>query len=149
VDGPREYLLLVQNNAEVRSTGGHVGVFVLLRADDGVISLRDQRSTAEFDDFPSPVVTLTDAEAALFGPQLAMYPSNVTSTPHFPRGAEIVSEMWRRHAGTELDGVLSVDPVALGDLLAATGPVTLSTGTRLTADNAADTMLNRVYLEIP
>lgn len=161
VDEPRDYILMVQNNAEPRSTGGLTGAFIHLRADDGAIELLDQYSAADVGYFGDGAVELTETEVALFGTQLARYPGNVTSTPDFPRSAEIIRAMWNEGIGGEVDGVLSLDPVALGSLLEATGPVGLDDDAlgalgvpsdlfddgeaRLTADNAADIMLNGVY----
>ena len=43
-DGPRDYLLVVQNNAEIRSTGGLPGSLQILTADNGKLTLAEQRS---------------------------------------------------------------------------------------------------------
>ncbi len=51
----------------------------------------------------------------------------------------------RSRSATPIDGVASIDPVALSHLLAASGPVDLPTGDQLTADNAASLLLNEVY----
>ena len=48
-DGPRQYLLVVQNNAEIRSTGGLPGSLQILRADNGKLTLAEQRSVDDFD----------------------------------------------------------------------------------------------------
>jgi len=48
-----------------------------------------------------------------------------------------------------VDGVISIDPVVLQLLLDATGPVTLPNGRRLTGENAAQALLNQVYIDIP
>ncbi|HLS33941.1 MAG TPA: DUF4012 domain-containing protein, partial [Brevibacterium sp.] len=157
---PRDYILMVQNNSEPRSTGGLTGAFLHLRADDGAIELLEQRSAVELGSFPEPAVPLTDTEVALFGTQLGRYPGNVTATPHFPRSAEIITTMWRERVGDDVDGVFSLDPVALGAVLEATEPIEvpeealwelgapaefLGDDTHLTADNVADLMLNGVY----
>ena len=47
-DGPRHYLLVVQNNAEIRSTGGLPGSFMILNAEDGKLSLGTQRAVDDF-----------------------------------------------------------------------------------------------------
>ena len=44
-------------------------------------------------------------------------------------------EMYRRRTGTTVDGVIAADPVALSYLLRATGPITLSSGASMTAEN--------------
>ena len=162
-DEPRDYVLMVQNNSEPRSTGGLTGAFLHLRAEGGAIELVQQLSAVDIGSFPEPVLELSDAEVALFGTQLGRYPGNVTATPDFPRSAELVRAMWTERVGGEVDGVLSLDPVALGAMLSATGPIDvpqealwavgapagfLGEGSQLTADNAADLMLNGVYREI-
>ena len=53
--------------------------------------------------------------------------------------------MWRQQFGTEVDGVLSVDPVTLSYLLAATGPIGLPTGDTLLSENAVQLLLADVY----
>jgi hypothetical protein len=69
----------------------------------------------------------------------------VTLTPNFPLSAKLAREMWRQQFGVQVDGVLSIDPVALGYLLTATGPITLATGDVLTSDNAVKLLLSDVY----
>ncbi|MGH3368591.1 MAG: DUF4012 domain-containing protein [Nocardioidaceae bacterium] len=148
-DGPRHYLLLTQNNAEPRALGGLPGAVILLRADRGRIELVEQRAANEFGNFGTPVLRLTRAERTLFGTQLGRYLLNVTSTPDFPRAAQLAQEMWRIKTGRRVDGVASVDPYALQLLLRASGPVRLPTGQRLTGQNTARVLLNQVYREIP
>ncbi|MFY9712306.1 MAG: DUF4012 domain-containing protein, partial [Microbacterium sp.] len=48
-----------------------------------------------------------------------------------------------------LDGVVSIDPVALGYVLEAIGPVSLQDGSELTADNLVDVLLSEVYSRYP
>ncbi|MCK6210805.1 DUF4012 domain-containing protein [Georgenia sp. EYE_87] len=148
-DGPRDYLLLVQNNAEPRATGGIPGAVVHLRAAGGAVELVGQRPASDFGPYEEPVLPLTDPELGLYSPLLGQYMQDVTFTPDFPRIAELAREMWRVETGTEVDGVLSVDPVALQRLLAVTGPVTLPGGEQLTADNTAKVLLSDVYARFP
>ena len=146
-DGPRRYLLLVQNNAEVRATGGIPGSLVEITARNGAISIDQIRSGASVSQ-PGAPLPLTAQEVALYGPQLGEYMQDVNFTPDFPRTAQLARLMWQRATGHAVDGVLSMDPVALSHLLTATGPVGLPNGKQLTADNAVKVLLNDVYLTI-
>ncbi|KLN33739.1 hypothetical protein FB00_16120 [Cellulosimicrobium funkei] len=150
-EGARDYLVLVQNNAEPRATGGIAGSVLHLRADSGAVELLDVRPGSALGPFPESVVDLSGPEAALFGDDLGRYMLNVTSTPDFPRAARVAREAWLRETGQEVDGVVAVDPVALASVLGATGPVEVATpdgGTlRLTADDAAGYLLNGVYVD--
>lgn len=143
-DGPRHYLLIAQNNSELRALGGMPGASILLRADRGRVELMEQRTAGEAGVFSMPVAPLSAAERTLFGTQLGRYFSNVTSTPDFPRAARLARTMWERTTGVTVDGVASVDPYVLQMLLRANGPVTVS-GQQLTGDNAARVLLNEVY----
>lgn len=148
-DGPRNYLLLIQNPAELRSTGGIPGALALIHTENGRIDLVQQASTADFSRFPAPVLELPTDTRALYGSITAEYIQDVTLTPQFPLAAELAREMWRQQYGLEVDGVLAVDPFVLSYLLEATGPVTLSTGDQLDADNAVQVLLSDVYARYP
>ncbi|WP_298462485.1 DUF4012 domain-containing protein [uncultured Cellulomonas sp.] len=147
-DGPRQYLLLVQNNAEPRATGGIPGSVVLLRAADGRVETVDQRPGGSLGNLAAPVLPLTAQEEALFGPDLSADMRDVTFTPDFPRSGELARAIWQQEVGGTVDGVLSIDPGALAHVLGATGPVALPGGRSLTADNAVALLLNTVYLEL-
>lgn len=147
VEGPREYLVLVQNNAEPRATGGIAGAVLRLRAEDGRLEVLEQRTGGELAGLEQPVVELTPAEQDLFGPLLATDMRDVNFTPDFPRSAQIARAIWAQQVGDEVSGVLSVDPGTLALVLGATGPVTVPGG-ELTADNVVPTLLNEVYLEL-
>ena len=148
-EAPRNYLVLFQNNAELRSTGGIPGAMAIVRAEAGAVSLVQQASTTEFDTFPAPVVDLPADTQTLYGPNTAKYIQDVNFTPYFPLSAQIAREMWSQRFGLQVDGVISLDPVALSYLLKATGPVQLATGDQLTSENAVTLLLQDVYARYP
>ncbi|WP_299058195.1 DUF4012 domain-containing protein [uncultured Nocardioides sp.] len=148
-DGPRNLLVLIQNNAEIRATGGLPGAFVLLRADEGRIEITRQGGPRDFEgDLPEPIIPLTDAETAIFSENLGTFFQDANFTPDFPRTAELVNAHWEA-AGSpdELDAVMSIDPVALSYLLPALGPVEVGDAT-VTADSLVEELLSRPYLEL-
>lgn len=145
-DGPRRYLVIVQNNAEVRATGGLPGAVVVVEAVDGQVSLAGQLAAASLPEADAPVLPLTAEEQQVYGAQMGTWFLDANFTPDFPRAAEL----WRaryEQVAAPVDGVVAVDPVTLGYVLEATGPVTAG-GLELTAENAASTLLNTVYLQI-
>lgn len=148
-DGPRTYLVLFQNPAEPRASGGNPGALALIGTDGGRISLLQQASTADFPRFPEPVLPLPTETAGIYGNITGRFMQNVTLTPRFQQSAELASEMWFQRFGTRVDGVLSIDPVALGYLLDATGPIPLATGDELSTENAAQLLLSEVYNRYP
>lgn len=147
-EGPRRYLLVIQNNAESRGTGGLVGAFAVLAADHGRIRVERLASNAELRPLSAPALDLGPDFTALYGADPAFW-GNVTLTPDFPSAAALMREMWRRQTGERLDGVLATDPVALSYLLRATGPVTLPSGEQVTADNAVALAMHDIYARWP
>jgi len=145
-DGPRTYLLVFQNNAEWRSLGGIVGATALIATDHGRLSLTAQGAGHDFQEFQgAPVTTLSPELQQIFDTRPARFMQNTTQLPDFTIGAPIARDMWQKVHGGTVNGVVSLDPVALSYLLRATGPVTLPTGDRLTADNAVQLLLDDVY----
>lgn len=119
---PRRYLLLVQNNAESRATGGIPGALAVLNVDNGKLTLESQTSAAALGAFVPPVQI--DAEQqAIYTARAGKFMQDVNLTPDFVTTANTAQQMWEKSTGERLDGVLSLDPVALSYILGATGPV--------------------------
>lgn len=148
-DGTRRYLLLIQNNAEARSLGGIPGSFAIITARDGEITMGRQGSAVDIRQRPDPVLEPTDGERAVFPDTLARDIRNVTFSPDFDRAAPIAAALAEEALDVELDGVVSVDPVALSSLLVGLGPVQLEDGVQLTAENAVAELLNGTYRRYP
>ncbi|WP_194409380.1 DUF4012 domain-containing protein [Microbacterium cremeum] len=148
--GPRDYLVLFQNNAEWRSLGGIPGAMALIHTDGGSLSLAAQESSSDYSRYDESVLPLDDEVLAIYGDRPGRWIQNVTQVPDFAVSAALAREMWaRQHGGQQVDGVLTIDPVALSYLLEATGPITLPTGDVLSADTAVPLLLNGVYTRYP
>ena len=144
-EGPRNYLLVFQNNAEIRATGGLPGSVALITTDDGRIELGRQVAGNSLSSPTSSILPLSEAEDALFADLIGRYFVNANLTPDFPRTSELMRAWWEGSYPEQVDGVLSVDPVALSFILAVTGPVEVG-GVSLDADNVVDELLHGVYL---
>jgi hypothetical protein len=145
-DGPRTYLVLFQNLAEVRATGGMPGAFAVISASGGRLTLVDQgTASVGLRGFDAPVLPIDAQTRALYSEQVTSHPASINMSPYFPSAAMTAREMYRLRSGRVVDGVLATDPVALSYLLRATGPVTVPNGPTLTADNAVGTLLSDVY----
>lgn len=148
-DGPRNYLLAVQNSAEARSLGGIGGAFAVLAVEDGRVRVADQGSAASVPELDEPALPLTEEEETTFGPLFATYPQNPTMNPDFPRAAAMYRAMWAGAQDLTVDGVVATDPVALAQLLKVTGPVSVpGHDVELTAENAVDVLLRDAYRDI-
>ncbi|MGC0368440.1 DUF4012 domain-containing protein [Microbacterium sp. SLBN-111] len=149
-DGPKYYLLLVQNNAEARGTGGIPASIVRLRFENGKMEIVDQATSRDFkNDRAEPIVPLDPEVVKLYDDKVGRYSQDITSTPDFALSAQLAKEFWAQSYGTPVDGVISIDPVTLSYILEATGPITLATGDSLTSSDAVRVLLSDVYARYP
>ncbi|BDV30675.1 DUF4012 domain-containing protein [Microbacterium terricola] len=145
-DGERTILVLLQNNAELRSGGGVTGSFVLLKAVDGRVEIVDQADSSNFPRTRSPIAEVPAAAVALFGDDVGRYVQNVSMVSDYAVTARLASAWWATRTGTAPDAVLSLDPLVVRALLKATGPVDLADGTPMTEDNVVHRLLVEPYL---
>lgn len=154
----RSYLLIIQNNAEARASGGIPGAMAILNLDNGKLSLGAQSSAGDVG-VMSPPLVVDPQQQQIYSARMGKFPQDLNLTPDFPTAASTAQAMWERSTGQRVDGVVSVDPVALSYLLTATGPVQiddpridlLSSGQlpdELTSQNVVQTLLSDVYLHI-
>ncbi len=143
---PRYYLLVLQNNAELRSGGGLPGALSLVEMRNGRVRIVEQADMSEIGRNTDPVVELTAEERSLFGRILGLAAVNATLTPDVARSAEIIRARWEREMGGRLDGMFFVDPVAVSYLLRGTGPVAVPGYPRpVDAGNVVAAVENAVY----
>lgn len=154
---PRNYLVLVQNNAEVRATGGLSGALALLRVEDGVISFTTQTSGAAMGRF-TPPVPVDPAQTLIYSGRIGSFIGDVNLTPDYPTVAQSAKAMWEARHDSDIDGVVALDPVVLSHVLEASGPVELDAESqlasasglpsKLSAENVVQTLLSDVYLQL-
>jgi hypothetical protein len=148
-DGAKRYLLIFQNNAEARGTGGLPGAFALVRADRGVLSFDRFGSDTYLDGVTATVNLGKDYNQLYQGAATTTLFLNGNLSPHFPYAAQIWRSMWQRKAGQSVDGVVAVDPQALSHLLAVTGPAKLADGTEVSAANVVKLTQSTAYTRFP
>ena len=145
-NGNRTYLIVAQNSAELRSSGGFPGSMGTLEIRDGEIILNDFAKVYDVltDTNPSSV-SITDEEYALFGAASMDCPRDAGIDPDFTRVASIWAASYEERNAAHLDGVISITPSVVQDILAIVGPVTLSDGTELTGSNATKVLQSDIY----
>jgi len=150
-DGVRHYLLVVQNNAESRATGGFIGSFGLMTAQDGKVSIGRLLRTAAWNEAlarggqpPAEAPPDYHARYDQFGPARTL--QNVNLSPDFPSVAGLLMSLTPEAGLGPVDGVLAVDPFGLAALLELTGPVDVQDWpTPIDASNAVDVTLRDAY----
>ena len=158
IASPHHYLLMVQNNSELRATGGIPGALAVLTLDQGRMTLSHQTSAADLGVF-SPAVDADAVQTQIYSARLGKFMQDVNLTPDFPTAALTAKTMWEKRTGNRLDGVISIDPVALSYILEATGPIKISNPdlvalgggglpAELSGKNVVQTLLSDVYTKI-
>ena len=150
--GTKTYLLMFQNNAEIRATGGNPAASMIVTLTDGKLGYVDQASSQTFYDAGTQgneYVPLPGETTGLYLPTLTRNSQDFTFTPDFPTTAQLFQALWTHTTGATFDGVVSIDPVVLSYMLGVAGPVTLGTGEQLTADNAVKVLLSDAYERYP
>ncbi|MGD8626887.1 MAG: DUF4012 domain-containing protein [Anaerolineae bacterium] len=120
--GPRTYLLLAQNNQELRPTGGFISGVGELRLDRGqILSLAFEDSYA-VDNLQVPhEVAPPDFQKTLLGDLIFFRDANWDAD--FPTSARRAIEIYARDRGFRADGAIALDLTALRLLVAAAGPL--------------------------
>ncbi len=146
---PRRYLVLFFTPSELRGLGGFIGGFAELLADDGRLELIRTGRPVELNNI------LRTGEPRLSGPDdyLDMWGQysperffqDISFSPDFPDVASVASQLYAQSGAGAVDGVIALDPTALGALTEFTGPIELN-GERLAKDRLADYLLNGQYL---
>ena len=136
-EGKRRYFLAFQNNAEARGLGGLPGAYAILEADHGKVSFARFGNDSDFNGV-GPVST-KDFGAGLPGavPGVGTRADlrQQQRQPALPLRRAAVAALLAGAHGRAARRRVSMDPVALADMLKVTGPTALPDGTKVTADN--------------
>lgn len=138
----RTYLVIAQNNSELRATGGLPGSWGTISVTDGVLSMGEFQSILHDEGLQ---VEITDEEANTIATNMDTDPAQVNCTADFTRVGELSREYWAQEGFGYVDGVIAIDPVFLQRLLALTGGFTMPDGTTVDGTNAAQVLLSDTY----
>ena len=145
-DGERKYLLVFQNNAETLALGGSAAAQTLVKVDEGSIAIGAQGDSGNYQNGVAVDVEVPPSAIQLYTRYLVDHINTSMSRPDFPTAAKIMRAWWQRDiADDEIAGVVSIDPLALGRILKATGPIELASGEVLSEENAVSLLLSEVY----
>ena len=144
-DGAKNYLFAFQNNAEFLALGGSAASQTLVSVDNGQIGIAGQASSADFANGVAVDVPVDQSALDLYSWYLVDHVNTTMSRPDFPTAATLLKAFWERDISPgPVDGVISIDPIALGRVLEATGPITVG-DVEITSKNAVSVLLKDVY----
>ncbi len=121
-DNPRQYLLIFQNNSEMRATGGFIGTYGLLTLDKGEIK----------ELFIDGIFNIDGQLREKIVPPRPIQKISTTWSTHdanwfadFPTSAKKVIWFYEKTGGPTVDGVISFTPTVIERLLELTGPISM------------------------
>ncbi len=121
-DQPRTYLILLQNEDELRATGGFISAVGRVRLDSGKIISLTVEDAYQIDDFttpyPDPPAPLRD----YMGLGLWVFRDSNWS-PDFPTAAQQAIALYKQTRGGSIDGVIALNQRAVEELISGLGPL--------------------------
>jgi len=139
---PQKYLLLFENNSEMRATGGFIGSYGILDIENGKIK------NLSIDGIFNPDGQLKEKVV----PPMPIQKVSASWSMHdanwfadFPTSAKKIALMYEKTGGATVDGVIAITPETIKKLLAITGPIEMPTyDITITADNFIAETQNQV-----
>ncbi len=123
--GKKTYALVLQNNQELRPTGGFIQAVALLNFENGALISHNVYSSYEIDAKLSGTVVPPDDLTRFLGEQ-QWYFRDSNWNPDFVASSQKMSWFIERALGTQVDGIVAVNLDSLSSLIDALGPVELS-----------------------
>ena len=134
-DTDQRYLLIFQNNAEIRASGGFIGSYALLDLKQGEIKNLEVPGGGAYDLEGGLQVQVVAPEPLwVINPRWYFWDANWW--PDWPKTAQHLQWFYEKSGGPTVDGVISFTPQVVIDLLTITGPIDLPEyDLKITSDN--------------
>lgn len=131
----KRYLLIFQNNAEMRGSGGFVGSYALIDMRDGKIRNMEIPGGGSYDTKAGLLEKIyTPYPLQLLGARWRFWDANWW--PDWPASARKLQWFYEHSGGASVDGVIAFTPTVMEELLRVLGPIDLPDyGLTITAEN--------------
>lgn len=125
-DGSRRYLLLFQNDAELRPTGGFMTAYAILEVEKGKIKPLLSQDIYSLDARFTKKIPPPEPIKKYFSNDKYFYLRNMNLSPDFASSMSLFMENYALVDKTKIDGVIAVDTKVLVSLLEVLGPIGVS-----------------------
>lgn len=129
---PHRYLILLQNNDEIRPTGGFIGSYIIMDMNEGYIQKMTVHDVYDLDGSYGGKIDPPDIIKD-FTQNLRLRDANYS--PDFPTSAAKIKWIMEKEKGPGVDTVIAVNQSILKDFLEITGPIQVGNFGKLDADN--------------
>lgn len=144
----RNYMIIFQNTAEARASGGSPSASIRLVVDNGKFEFQEQESSDTYYQTGlagESFLKLPGETTEIYESDFTRFSQNYTRTPDFPTTAALFGALQDASGAEPLDGVISIDPTVLSYMLAATGPIQVSDGGWIDSENVVRILLSDTY----
>ena len=132
-----KYLVIFQNNAEMRPTGGFIGSFAVIDFDkykiksidlnSNILKLDNAFKAEHVVEPPKPLASISNNQWSLCDANFAV---------SFPEAAEKIEWFYEQETGSKVDGVIAINASLIHDLLSKIGAIELKEfNTTITHEN--------------
>lgn len=121
-NGRKTYALILQNDQELRPTGGFIEAVALLRFENGSLISTDTYSSYELDKKMVGMVSPPE-EIKQFLSEKQWFLRDSNWDPNFPSTAKKIAWFIKKEEGVDVDGVIALNTKSLGALIEALGPI--------------------------
>lgn len=132
-----KYLVLFQNNSEIRPTGGFIGSFAVvefqnyriknINFNSNIYKLDSAYTADHVIPPPKPLAGIANNRWSL---------RDANFNVSFPEAAKDVEWFYEQESGDKVDGIITVNASLIRDIVKITGPIKLeNSGTTITSDN--------------
>ncbi|MBI4240013.1 DUF4012 domain-containing protein [Candidatus Uhrbacteria bacterium] len=143
----KRYLMVFQNDSEIRPTGGFIGTFSLVDVDNGVIKKIETPGGGSY-----------DLQGSLRPRVISPYPLHMVNPawqfqdanwfPDFPTSAKKLMWFYEKSGGPTVDGVIAVNASLAARLVGLVGPIDMPEyGVAVTEKNFYEEIQKQVELE--
>ncbi len=119
--GPHRFLVLAQNNAQIRPTGGFPGTFGLIELGPEGLHLDH---FADIYTLPRDTLDLPNPPGRTLARKHFFF-RNANWWMDFPTSCAVMMPLWANMKQPAVDGVIAIDLPTIRDLLAVLGPITV------------------------
>lgn len=122
--GKRTYLVLLQNNAELRPTGGFIGSYALVTFEKGKLldfSVEDvYTADGQLKGHVEPPAEIKEHLG-----EAGWYLRDANWNPDFPSAARKIEWFFAKETGKKVDGTIAINLYVIKEILKALGPINL------------------------
>lgn len=120
----KKYLILFQNDGELRPTGGFLTYYSIFRVEEGVIHVDSANDIYRLDDSIPTHPTAPDIIKTYFPKVTRFYVRDSNLSPDFQESMKTFREFYEKSRGkTEIDGIIAIDTDFLVNVIRILGEV--------------------------